>query len=218
MPLNRRQFNQALASLLAAAYTGGAVAATELKEGEDWRAIKPPQPSDTPGKIEVLEFFSYGCPHCGSLNPLVKTWAAQLPEDVAFRRVPVTFGRRAWANLARLYYALEIMGSLERLDQDIFHAIHEERVRLYTEPAMIEWLKEKDVDLDRFEQVFASFDVQTKLGRADYLAGRYVIDAVPTITVGGRYAVLGRRVKTLPDLLEVAEGLVEKARAETSRT
>ncbi|NEV65203.1 thiol:disulfide interchange protein DsbA/DsbL [Thiorhodococcus minor] len=218
MPLSRRQFNQVVASLFAAAYAGRAATAAELKEGEDWRAIKPPQPSDVPGKIEVLEFFSYGCPHCSSLNPLAKTWAAQLPEDIAFRRVPVTFGRRAWANLARLYYALEIMGSLEQLDQDIFDAIHEERVRLSTEPAMIEWLKGKDVDTDRFEQVYASFDVQTKLGRADYLASRYVIDAVPTITVGGRYAVLGRRVKTLPDLLEIADGLVEKARAQTSPT
>lgn len=218
MPLSRRRFNQALVSLVASTYAGGAARAAELKEGEDWRAIKPPQPSDIPGKIEVLEFFSYGCPHCGTLNPLVKTWAAQLPEDVAFRRVPVTFGRRAWANLARLFYALEIMGSLEQLDQDIFSAIHEERIRLYTEPAIIEWLKDKDVDTDRFEQVFTSFDVQTKLGRADYLAGRYVIDAVPTITVGGRYAVLGRRVKTLPDLLEIASDLVEMARDETSPT
>ncbi|NEX20317.1 thiol:disulfide interchange protein DsbA/DsbL [Thiorhodococcus mannitoliphagus] len=215
MPLSRRQFNNLVLTGLVVASAPEALKAEELKEGQDWRAIKPPQPSDVPGKIEVLEFFSYGCPHCSSLNPLAKAWAKKQPEDVAFRRVPVTFGRRAWANLARLYYSLEIMNSLERLDQEIFDAIHEQRLKLYAEPAMIDWLKGKDIDTDRFSEVFKSFDVETKLGRADYLAGRYVIDAVPTITVGGRYAVLARRAKTLPETLEIADRLVEKARLET---
>ena len=214
MIMSRRRFNQLLLGLIAASALPKSFAA--LEEGQDWRAIDPPQPSDVPGKIEVLEFFSYGCPHCSSLNPLVKSWATTLGEDVAFRRVPVTFGRSAWANLARLYYALESTGDLDRLDQEVFSALHEQRVKLYTEPAIIEWLNDKAVDAAAFSNAFNSFDVQTKVGRSDYLVGKYRIDAVPTITVAGRYAVLGRRVKGLPELLAIADELIARARQESA--
>lgn len=215
MPLSRRHFNQMMLGAMAATLLPSAAFA-ELEEGQDWRAINPPQPSDTPGKIEVLEFFSYGCPHCKSLNPLILQWESTLPEDVAFRQVPVTFGRQSWENLARLFYSLEIMGALGRLDQAVFEALHEEHIKLYTKSAMIDWLKTKDVDATRFSDVFDSFDVQTKLGRAEYLARRYAIDAVPTIAVGGRYVVLGRRIKTQPELLTIADQLIEKARADSA--
>jgi thiol:disulfide interchange protein DsbA len=213
MPLTRRHFNQ----LLFSSFTLAALPITvqaELVEGEDWRAITPPQPGDVPGKIEVLEFFSYGCPHCGSLNPLVKQWESTLPEDVVLRRVPVTFGRQAWANLARLFYTLESLDELERLDQSVFTALHEQRAKLYTEPAILEWLADKEIDTQRFKDAFNSFDVQTKVGRSDYLAGRYQIDAVPTIVVAGRYAVLGQKAKSLPDLLAIADQLIDRARNE----
>jgi len=189
-------------------------ALADLIEGEDWRAITPPQPSNTPGKIEVLEFFSYGCPHCASLNPLLKQWESVLPEDVVLRRVPVTFGRQAWANLARLFYTLESLEVLDRLDQAVFTALHEQRVKLYTEPAIMDWLSDKDVDIQRFKDVFNSFDIQTKLGRSDYLAERYQIDAVPTLTVAGRYAVLGHNAKGMPDLIAIADALIVRARDE----
>jgi protein dithiol oxidoreductase (disulfide-forming) len=213
MPLTRRHFNQ----LLFSSFTLAALPITvqaELVEGEDWRAITPPQPGDVPGKIEVLEFFSYGCPHCGSLNPLVKQWESTLREDVVLRRVPVTFGRQAWANLARLFYALDSLDELERLDQSVFNALHEQRAKLYTEPAILEWLADKEIDTQRFKDAFNSFDVQTKVGRSDYLAGRYQIDAVPTIVVAGRYAVLGQKAKGLPDLLAIADQLIDRARNE----
>lgn len=213
MILSRRRFNQYLVGAL----TSLALPATkaDLIEGKDWRPISPPQPGDTPGKIEVLEFFSYGCPHCSSMNRLIHTWAKELPDDVAFRRVPVTFGRKAWANLARLYYSLESLGALERLDQAVFDALHEERIKLYTEPKIKDWLEEQGVDTEGFDQVFDSFDVQTQVARSDYLARQYLIDAVPSITVGGRYAVLGRSVSGLEDLLAIADELIERARKET---
>jgi protein dithiol oxidoreductase (disulfide-forming) len=213
MPLTRRHFNQ----LVFGSFTLAALPMTahaKLIEGEDWRAITPPQPSDVPGKIEVLEFFSYGCPHCGSLNPLIQQWKSTLAEDVVLRRVPITFGRQAWANLARLFYALESLDELERLDQAVFTALHEQRVKLYTESAILEWLSNKEIDTQRFTDAFNSFDVQTKIGRADYLAGRYQIDAVPTVAVGGRYAVLGHKAKGLPDLLAIADQLIDRARNE----
>lgn len=213
MTLSRRRFNQLVLGAITVSSMPSAFA-KQLEEGREWRAIQPPQPSDTPGKIEVLEFFSYGCPHCNDLNPLVKSWGAKLGEDVVFRRIPVTFGRQTWANLARMYYALESMGSLERLDQEIFNALLQKRVKLYTEPAIIDWLKGKEIDTETFAQAYNSFDVQTKVGRSDYLVKKYAINAVPTITVGGRYAVLGRGAKDLSELLSIADGLIDKARAD----
>ena len=212
MTLTRRRFHQILCGIATLSLAPSVLA--ELAEGEDWRAIKPPQPGDVPGKIEVLEFFSYGCPHCWELNPLVTEWETKLPEDVAFRRVPVTFGRQAWANLARLYYSLAEMEQIAQLDDAIFAAIHNTRVKLVTEEAIVGWLKDQKVDTARFSELFNSFDIQAKVGRGDALVGRYEIEAVPTITVGGRYAVLGRKTKGLPDLIAIADQLIVKARAE----
>ena len=213
MRLTRRGFNQLMLATLAASILP-AVARGELQEGQDWRAITPPQPTDAPGKIEVLEFFSYGCPHCGSLNPLLKQWESTLADDVVLRRIPVTFGRQAWANLARLFYTLDNLGELDRLDQEVFTALHDRRVKLYTEPAIMEWLSDKKIDAQRFTETFNSFDIQTKLGRGDYLAQRYQVDAVPTLAVAGRYAVLGRKAREVSDLLEIADQLIDRARKE----
>ncbi len=207
---SRRRFSQLVLGVIAASALPPALA--DLEEGQDWRAINPPQPGDVPGKIEVLEFFSYGCPHCSAFNPSVKSWAKTLDGDIVFRRIPVTFGRQAWANLARLYYVLESSGDLEQLDQDVFYALHEEGVKLYTEAAMVEWLDSKGVDTKSFSDVFNSFDIQAKIGRSDSLIKQYQIDAVPTLTVAGRYAVLGRRVKAPEELLTIAAGLIDKAR------
>ena len=213
MSLTRRHFNQLVFSSLALAALPMSAQA-KLIEGEDWRAITPAQPSDAPGKIEVLEFFSYGCPHCGSLNALLKQWEATLPEDDVLRRVPITFGRQAWANPARLFYTLESLEQLDRLDQAVFTALHDQRVKLYTEPAILDWLNDKEIDIQRFKDVFSSFDIQTKLGRSDYLAERYQIDAVPTLAVAGRYAVLGHKAKGMPDLIAIADQLIDRARDE----
>lgn len=213
MPLTRRRFHQLLIGAVAALLVApGALA--ELVEGRDWRAITPPQQPEEPGKIEVLEFFSYGCPHCGTLNPLIKQWAAQLPADVTFRRIPVSFGRAAWANLARSFYALEYSGQLDKVDQALFDAIGNQRARLFTEDAMVDWLSAKDVDTDEFSKLFNGFAVETRLARGETLSTRYQVDAVPLIIVGGRYAVVGEGAQGYEDLLRIADELIAKVREE----
>jgi protein dithiol oxidoreductase (disulfide-forming) len=216
MTMNRRQFNRSVLALLAASALLPlvSVAADELLEGRDWRRIDPPQPSDTPNKIEVLEFFSYGCPHCSDLNELIKPWAHNLAADVVFRRLPVTFGRSAWVNLAKFYFTLETTDQLGQLDQLVFNALHKQHLKLFTVSAMLEWLQQKGADGAQFKAAFESFDVQTRLNRSEALASRYQIDAVPTIIVAGRYAVLGGAAKTQADLLTIADSLIVKARAD----
>ncbi len=224
MPLSRRQFNRALvAGLVSAAWPPAhaaksapakapAAPAIVLEEGVNWSAIVPALPGDSPGKIEVLEFFSYGCPHCNDFNPLVSRWAAKLPKDVAFHRVPITFGRAAWSNLSRLYYALEATGELARLDQAVFDAIHGQHKNLFTEKAALDWLASQKVDSAKFRDVFHSFAVETRLARAEQLAKLYKVEGVPQLTVAGRYAVLGQSAKSQPELLAIADALIVKAR------
>ncbi|AHF03275.1 twin-arginine translocation pathway signal protein [Marichromatium purpuratum 984] len=212
MPLSRRHFNFILMGTLGALTEPLPARSAPLAEGRDWRPIDPPQPGDVPGKIEVLEFFSYGCPHCSDLNPIVKEWAGRQPEDVAFRRVPVTFGRTAWANLARLYYALEASDALEQHDQAVFDALHRERRRLYSPNAILDWVEARGLDRAAFAALFDSFDIQAKIARSDRLVQRYRIQAVPRVTVAGRYAVLGKEVSSYRELLGIAETLIEQTR------
>ena len=215
MPISRRRAVTGLLAGLGAtclSLLSPFAAALELEEGRNFRTLSsaPPQPDGQ--TIEVLEFFSYGCPHCADLNPLIKEWAAQQPDDVAFKRVPVSFGRAAWQNLVRLFYALEFAGELEALDQRVFEAVTEERVNLYTERNVRRWVEQQGLDPEIFASYFDSFAVEAALARARTLEERYRIRAVPSVVVDGRYLVLNDGVRTHRQMLEVAEALTDKAR------
>ncbi|MEA3638838.1 MAG: thiol:disulfide interchange protein DsbA/DsbL [Lamprobacter sp.] len=189
------------------------IASAALVEGRDWKALSATTPSSEGDEIEVLEFFSYGCPHCGDINPLIKQWTETLPSDVRFERVPVTFGRAAWESLARLYFALDFAGELERLDQAVFEAVINQRTNLYTEKTVLNWIAKQDVERETFAKFYNSFAVEAALAKANTLAARFRVDSVPMIIVDGRYVVLGEGAKTKADLLKIADALIEKARA-----
>ena len=179
--------------------------------GKDYTPVSPAQPTDDPAKIEVLEFFSYGCPHCSDFHPLVSAWAAKQPGDVVFKRVPITFGRAAWANLAKLYYSLEATGELARLDGEVFKAVHNDRLNLFEEKAIVEWVARKGVDQKKFTEAFNSFGVMSKVKRGDQLAQAYKIQGVPAMAVDGKYLVGDMGFK---EKLAVADKLIAKARSE----
>ncbi len=181
--------------------------------GKDYTPILPAQPTEDASKIEVLEFFSYGCPHCADFNPLLQAWVAKLPGDVVFRKVPVTFGRAAWANIARLYYALKVTGDLDRLESDIFKAIHIDRINLFEEKSLLEWVAKKGVDQKKFAEAFNSFGVMSQVKRGDQMAQAYKIQGVPALAVDGKYLVGG---KDFNEQLANADKLIAKARSEKS--
>jgi len=215
MNLDRRAFNRCLLASLASAVLpvhSRVVKAAPLVEGRDYELILPPQRGESPGRIEVLEFFSYACPHCKDFHPLVMAWAARLPRDVVFKRVPVTFGRATWTNLARLYYGLEATGDLVRLDEAVFRAIHEERINLFTPSAIMAWVKREGVDEKRFKAAFDSFGVSTQVSRSDQMVRNYRVRSVPRLTVAGRYQVTGQAARSLADLLPIADALIEMSR------
>ena len=203
MNSNRRGFVRTLVAAAAALAIAGPAAAQT--------PVTPAVGTDNPAKVEVIEFFSYGCPHCNDFNPLVSAWGAKLPADVVFKKVPISFGRAAWANVAKLYYALEITGDLARLDGDVFKAIHAERIGLFDDKTMAEWVAKKGVDPKKFADAYNSFGVMTKVRRGDQLAAAYKIQGVPSLGVDGKYLVGD---KPQPELLSITDQLIAKLRSE----
>jgi len=181
--------------------------------GTEYRAIDPPQHPETVGKIEVLEFFSYGCPHCNEFSPIIGAWAAKLPKDVVFKRVATGLGRTAWTNLAKTYYALEATGDLKRLDAALFHAIHEEHLPLFDEKSISQWVGQHGVDPVKFNTAFESFGVNTRLNQAEEMVENYKIDGVPALAVNGKYLILGN---SFEQLLANTDVVIAKVRADAA--
>lgn len=211
MQFARRSFVRSIFALGVA--LTAAVPALAQTPGKEFTAISPAQPTDDPAKIEVIEFFSYGCPHCNDFHPLISAWAAKQPGDVVVKRVPVSFNRAAWANAAKLYYTLEATGELARLDNDVFKAIHSERTNLFDDKAIAEWVAKKGVDQKKFADTYNSFGVMSKVKRADQMAQAYRISGVPAVYVDGKYAVAGNN---FGELLANTDKAIAKARSEKS--
>lgn len=167
----------ALAPLLARAQRGG-----------QFVELNPPQPVESANKIEVLEFFWYGCIHCYNLEPKIETWLKTLPKDVEFRRVPAVFNDR-WAHDASIFYTFEALGVLDKLHRPFFDAIHRDRLRTDKWPELSGWLEKQGVDPKKFETTARSFGVQSRTKRAVRLTTDYKIDGTPAMAVHGRYTV-----------------------------
>jgi protein dithiol oxidoreductase (disulfide-forming) len=150
--------------------------------------LKPTLPVESDGKIEVLEFFWYGCIHCYNLEPRIDTWLKTLPKDVEFRRVPAVFNQR-WAHDAAIFYAFDAMGLLDKLHRPFFDAIHRDRLRSDAAESLNPWLEKNGVDPKKFQEVVRSFGVQSKAKRAIRLTTDYRIDGTPAMAVHGRYMV-----------------------------
>ncbi|MDK9704361.1 MAG: thiol:disulfide interchange protein DsbA/DsbL [Sulfuritalea sp.] len=211
-----KRFIALLFAALAASFAvSGPGFAAEPQAGREFKPVNPPLPS-AKGKIEVLEFFSYGCPHCSDFHPLVSQWAAKLPKDVSFRRVPVSFNRPEWARLARIYYALEATGDLAKLDTAVFIAIHEQRVAFRTDEAVTAWAAGKGADAKKFGDALASFSMQSKVQRGDQEATAARIAGVPALVVDGKFLVNNEAARDFEDLLRITDSVIAKARKERS--
>jgi len=189
-----------------------------LEEGKNFDALVPPQPTSQHHKIEVIEFFSYGCPHCAHFYPLLNAWVAKLPADVLFRRVPVGFGRDAWTNLQRAYYALNATGELTRLDGPLFHAIHEERKPLFDESSIADWVGGQGGNAEKFTAAYISLTVNQETVQADQMAEKFHIQGIPVLAIDGRYVAhpesSADEEQALKDLLANTDQLIERVRSE----
>jgi len=181
----RKEIRKSLLGLLAAGLlAAGPVGAFD--EGIDYKAVTEPQPTETPGKVEVLELFWYGCPHCYHLEAELQRWLAHQPDYVVFRRMPAVLGPN-WALDAKVFYAAELLGVLERIHVPLFEALHRERLRLVDEPSLADWFATQGVQRDTFLKALGSFVVDMKVRRAAQIDRALGIDGVPTFLINGKY-------------------------------
>lgn len=160
------------------------LAAQSFDEGIDYRVLRDPVPTGSPGKIEVLEFFWYGCPHCRSFERPLAAWKASVGPHVVFRKVHVSFREEGHQ---RLFYTLETLGQADRLSARVFDAIHVAKQPMNSLSTLKDWAKQNGIDPQQFEQSWASFSVQSQMKRANTLMQAHRIDSVPQLSVNGRY-------------------------------
>lgn len=173
--------------------------------------LKPPVQVETEGKIEVLEFFWYGCIHCYNLEPAIEAWVPKLPADAYFRRIPAVFNER-WALDAGIYYAFESLGLLGKLHRPFFDAIHKDRLKTDNPAALAEWLEKHGVDIKKFDESLKSFGVQSKVKRAAQFSAASKIDGTPALMVQGRYTISAEEGRTPQGMLVNAERLIPVVR------
>jgi thiol:disulfide interchange protein DsbA len=201
----KRIFSLFLAACLAAPLAAAAQPKFAYSE------VKPALPVENDGKIEVLEFFWYGCIHCYNLEPTVEKWEKTLAKDVQFRRVPAIFNDR-WALDASIFYTFEALGVLDKVHRPFFDAIHRDHLRTENPQALAEWLQKQGIDQKKFNETMKSFGVQSKTRRAAQLTAAYKIEGTPEMAVHGRYTITTEQGRTQQGIFETVNYLVEQVR------
>ncbi len=193
------------------------LAATPLRAEDaaattDYVTLAAPQPTSDPKKIEVVELFSYACPHCYHFESQLNKWVGALPSDVVFVRIPAVF-RPSWDPLARAYYVAEMLGVLDKIQEPLFKAIHEQKQTFEDEDAMAKFFVAQGIDEKQFRDTYMSFGVATKLNRGREMLQRYGISGVPALVINGKYRTSASEAGSAEGMLKAADRLIEQERA-----
>jgi thiol:disulfide interchange protein DsbA len=215
--MKRRAFTQVAAGAAFASTALFAPAAhaqaKKPQAGTDFQVLDPRAPVEAPaGKIEVVEFFWYSCPHCNAFEPLLEGWVKKLPKDIAFRRSHVAF-RDDFVPQQRLFLALDAMGQVDKLQAKVFAAIHVEKLNLSRADSIAEWVAKQGVDKAKFLEQYNSFTTATKATRATQLQNAYKVEGVPALGVAGRFYTDGSMAGSMERALQVVESLIADVRA-----
>jgi len=214
--MDRREFSVG-AALTAAALSPAALLAQvkQPEDGAEYLTLKPTVNVNVPpGKIEVIEFFWYSCPHCNAFEPRLEPWIKRLPSDVVMKRVPVAFNA-GFVPQQRLFYTLETLGKLDELHGKVFHAIHVEHVPLNQDDSILDWVGKQGLDKAKFTEIYNSFDVVSKVRRAIQLQDAFKVQGVPSIGVQGRYYTDGTLAGSNERVLQVVDYLIGQSRKST---
>ena len=214
--MKRREFSMAASAAAAGALTLGASSSwaqgAAPKEGKDYIKLgKPASVSAPAGKVEVIEFFWYSCPHCNAFEPQFEAWVKSQPADVVVQRVPVAFNA-SFVPQQKLYFTLEGMNLRPQLHAKVFRTIHVERNLLKTDDAIFEWVGKQGVDLAKFKTVYNSFTVNNQVRKASQLQNEYDVEGVPAMGVAGRYYTDGTKAGNMENVLRVVNALVASSR------
>jgi len=214
--MKRRQFTSLGTTALAGAMLGHLPASlaqpAAFKAGTDYIVLSKALPTEaTKGKIEVLEFFWYNCPHCNAFEPSLSAWSKKLPKDVELRRVPVRF-RETFEAQQRAYYVLEALGKVEELQAKMFAAIHVEKQTLEKQDALVVWAEKNGIPAAKFNELFNSFSVVSKARRAAQLQEQFKVEGVPALGIGGRFYVDGSLAGSMERALQITDFLIGEIR------
>jgi thiol:disulfide interchange protein DsbA len=217
MNMKRRKFSQVAAgTAFASAALLSPLAYAQARKpvaGKDFHILDAKAPVEAPaGKIEVVEFFWYSCPHCNTFEPTLAAWVKSLPKDLAFRRSHVAFND-GFVPQQRLFLALEAMGLLDKLHVKVFSAIHTERLNLAKGDAIADWVAKQGIDKAKFLEQYNSFSVSTKATRSTQLQNTYRVEGVPAMGIAGRFYTDGSMAGSMEQVLQVAEYLISEVRA-----
>lgn len=182
--------------------------------GVEYRVINPPQPVDADGKIEVLEYFWFACPHCASLEPFIKEWAKGLPADVVFRKAHVPFNE---IKHQQLFYTLESLGKLDEFSDKVFAAIHVDKNRMDSVEKITEVLTKAGLDKKRFTETWDSFSVQTRMRKATSMSANYKIESVPSVIVNGKYLTTPSAAGGNQGVIAVLDHLIAQERVSAKK-
>lgn len=207
-----KSFIATIALMLSVGFLSTApVRAETLAEDIDYVRLTAPQPTSDASKIEVVELFWYGCPHCYHLEPLMNKWESTLPEDVVLVRIPAVLNPR-WDVLARAYYAAETLGVLDKIHEPLFKAIHEQKQKFDNEDALAKFFAAQGVDEKQFRESFKSFGVASKVNRARQMTQRYGITGVPALIINGKYRTSASEAGSHEGMLQVTDALIAEER------
>jgi thiol:disulfide interchange protein DsbA len=218
MKLQRRQFSASLASAGLAGFALPKAASAQPQgaawpvEGTNYVRLGQPVPVTANGKIEVIEFFWYGCPHCNAFEPTLDAWQKSLPADVGFRRVPIAFSEEPFVAHQKIFFALEALGLVNTMHRKVFYAIHNDHMRLAKPDEIEAFMVKNGVDAAKWHDAYNSFSVQTKISQARQLSQAYKVDAVPAMGVQGRYFLTGTMAGGNEKMPAVADALVARIR------
>ncbi|WP_019519022.1 thiol:disulfide interchange protein DsbA/DsbL [Faucicola boevrei] len=190
------------------AFSGLSAQAADFVSGKDYQVLANPEKIEG-NKIIVREFFWYGCPHCYNLEPHIQKWAKTKPADVAFMQTPAAMNP-VWEQNARGFYTAQLMGIQHKTHQAMFDALQKDRQKLYDQASIGKWYASQGADLNKFNSLYNSFAVNTKIARSQEAAKRYQLSGVPAVVVDGKYVVSGEDDK----VTQVVDFLVKKARSE----
>lgn len=212
----KKQFQQWAILLCGIFLVGGFAQAETYKEKIHYEKVEPAQPTTTGDKVEVVEMFWYGCPHCNNLEPLVKRWLSKMPKDASFVRIPAIF-RPSWELHARAFYTAEILGVMDKTHEAMFEAIHQKKQNLATEQEIMVFFEQHGVSNEDFKRVFHSFAVEAKVRRAKDMSQRYGIQGVPSLIVNGKYRTGSQLAGGNNNIFKVVDFLIEKEVAEKKK-
>jgi protein dithiol oxidoreductase (disulfide-forming) len=217
MPLSRRTLLIATAATASAPLLAHAQpAARAPQELKDYTVLKTPVPVESGGKVEVLEFFQYSCPHCASFEPYLAAWKKKLPSDVEYKRIPIAWDNSTLPHV-RIYYTLEALGKLPEMHEKVYAAIQKNRQPMINPDQIADFMAANGIDRKQWLDTYNSFSVAARANRAGQIWRAYKIDGTPMTAVDGRFMTAPSMVGTREGTLVVLDFLVQRARSERTK-